>query len=136
MHRSNRPRYGRRDWPPRGAMSHSVLFRSAFRCKIAFPAISDRSSVCLIDPVIGMREAVFIRRNEARWKKLEQVLHGMDRLSADEASELYIQLNDDLSYARTFYPRGSVPEYLNGLATRLHHHIYRNQRTARSRFIS
>ncbi len=83
-----------------------------------------------------MREAVFIRRNEARWKKLEQVLHGMDRLSADEASELYIQLNDDLSYARTFYPKGSVPEYLNGLATRLHHHIYRNQRTARSRFIT
>src|SRR5690606_41459536 len=108
MHRSNMPRYGRRDWPPRGAMSRSVLFRSAFRCKIAFPAISDRSSVCLIDPVIGMREAVFIRRNEARWKKLEQVLHGMDRLSADEAAQLYIKLIAGLSNARPLYTTGST----------------------------
>ena len=82
-----------------------------------------------------MREAAFIQRNQAKWKRLEQVVHGMDKLSGDEASDLYIQLNDDLSYARTFYPKSKIPDYLNGLAVKLHQHIYRNQRTPRGRFI-
>lgn len=83
-----------------------------------------------------MREAAFIQRNQQRWQRLEQVLGGMHGLSGDEVSDLYIQLNDDLSYARTFYPTGKLPEYLNGLAVRLHHHIYRNRRTPRGRFIT
>ncbi len=83
-----------------------------------------------------MREAAFIKRNEARWQRLEQVLSGMHALSGDEASSLYIQLNDDLSYARTFYAKSPVTGYLNGLAVRLHQHIYRNKRTPRRRFIT
>lgn len=83
-----------------------------------------------------MREAAFIKRNEAKWQRLEQVITGLDKLTGDEASDLYIQLNDDLSYARTFYPNSRVPEYLNGLASRLHHHIYRNERTPKGRFIT
>ncbi len=83
-----------------------------------------------------MREAAFIKKNESKWQRLEQVVTGLDKLSADEASDLYIQLNDDLSYARTFYPGSKVPEYLNGLASRLHHHIYRNQRTPKGRLIT
>lgn len=81
-----------------------------------------------------MREAAFIQRNQEKWQRLEKVVDGMDGLSGDEASELYIQLNDDLSYARTFYPKSNIPIYLNGLAVRLHQHIYRNQRTPRGRF--
>lgn len=83
-----------------------------------------------------MREAAFIQRNQAKWQRLEQVLQGLDGLSGDEASNLYIELNDDLSYARTFYPRSNIPTYLNGLASRLHQHIYRNQRTPRGRFLT
>ncbi|MCB0771436.1 MAG: stage II sporulation protein M, partial [Flavobacteriales bacterium] len=73
-----------------------------------------------------MREAAFIHRNQAKWQRLEQVLQGLDGLSGDETSDLYIELNDDLSYARTFYPQSNIAIYLNGLAARLHHHIYRN----------
>lgn len=84
----------------------------------------------------GMREAAFIKRNEAKWKRLEQLLSGLDRMSGDEASDLYIQLNDDLSYARTFYAKSPVTLYLNGLAVRLHQYIYRNKRTPARRFLS
>lgn len=83
-----------------------------------------------------MREAAFIKRNQKRWKQLEQVLGGMDRISGDDASDLYIQLNDDLSYARTFYPKSPITSYLNGIAVRLHQHIYRNKRTPKGRFIT
>jgi uncharacterized membrane protein SpoIIM required for sporulation len=82
-----------------------------------------------------MREAAFIHRNQAKWQRLEQVLQGLDGLSGDETSNLYIELNDDLSYARTFYPQSNIAIYLNGLAARMHHHIYRNQRTPRGRFL-
>lgn len=81
-----------------------------------------------------MREAAFIQQNKPKWERLELVVDGLDKLSSDEASELYIALNDDLSYAQTFYPTSNIVTYLNGLASRLHHHIYRNKRTNRGRF--
>ena len=82
-----------------------------------------------------MREAAFIQRNKQRWHQLEQVVDGLERLSADDVSELYVQLTDDLSYARTFYPDSNVQHFLNGLAARTHQYIHRNQRTPRGRFV-
>ncbi|MBK8497676.1 MAG: stage II sporulation protein M [Flavobacteriales bacterium] len=83
-----------------------------------------------------MREAAFIQRNQAKWQRLEQAVTGLDKLSGDEASDLYIQLTDDLGYAQTFYPKSKITTYLNGLAVRLHQHIYRNQRVPRKRFLT
>lgn len=83
-----------------------------------------------------MREAAFIHRNQDKWKRLEKNLDRMASLHGDEASELYIQLTDDLSYARTFYPNSNITGYLNGLAVRLHQHIHRNQQVPRKRFIT
>lgn len=83
-----------------------------------------------------MREAAFIHRNKSRWEKLERSLNGLDQLGADEASDLYIQLTDDVSYARTYYPKSTVLIYLNGLASKLHQHVYRNKPVERGRFIT
>lgn len=83
-----------------------------------------------------MREAAFIQRNQAKWQRLEQVVSGLGKLTGDETSDLYIQLNDDLAYAQTFYPKSRITIYLNSLLVRLHQHIYRNQRTPRGRFIT
>ncbi|HRH38011.1 MAG TPA: stage II sporulation protein M [Flavobacteriales bacterium] len=83
-----------------------------------------------------MREAAFIQRNQTKWQHLEQVVKGLNKLTGDEASDLYVQLNDDLAYAQTFYPKSKITIYLNGLLLRLHQHIYRNQRTPRKRFIT
>ena len=84
-----------------------------------------------------MREAAFVKRNSGKWSRLEQVVAGKGRdLSPDEASTLYLELNDDLSYARTFYPGAQVTAYLNGLAAGMHRRIYRNKRTGLGRFVS
>lgn len=83
-----------------------------------------------------MREAAFINRNKAKWQRLEKAADGLDKLSADEANDLYIELTDDLSYARTFYPRSNVTSYLNGVSARVHQMLHRNERTDRSRFIT
>ncbi len=84
-----------------------------------------------------MREAAFVKRNSTKWQRLEQlVARKGEAITPDEASALYIELNDDLSYARTFYPGAQVTAYLNGLAAGMHRHIYRNQRTGLGRFVS
>ncbi len=84
-----------------------------------------------------MREAAFVKRNSTKWQRLEQlVARKGGAITPDEASALYIELNDDLSYARTFYPGAQVTAYLNSLAAGMHRHIYRNQRTGLGRFLS
>ena len=84
-----------------------------------------------------MREAAFTKRNQAKWKRLEAlVVHADKSTTADESSTLYIQLTDDLSYARTFYPGAEVTAYLNALAARMHQHVHKNQKTRSDRLIT
>ncbi len=81
-----------------------------------------------------MREAAFIKKSKDRWSRLEAAGQQLKGLSADEASELYVRLMDDLSYARTYYPRSAVVTYLNGLAAHVHQYVYRNKPVDRRRF--
>lgn len=74
-----------------------------------------------------MREVVFLKNNEARWKKLEEGLANNSVQNPDKLSEMFIQLTDDLSYARTFYPGTRTVDYLNELAFKLHSELYKNK---------
>ena len=55
-------------------------------------------------------------------------------LSADRLAQLYIEITDDLSYVKTFYPGSNLIEYLNNLAFNLHNKIYRNKKEDKNRF--
>ena len=79
-----------------------------------------------------MRETSFIQQNEAKWKEFEQILGG-ERHAPEKLNDLFIQVTDDLSYARTFYPNRSVRVYLNGLAQRIFFKIYKGKTSRRSR---
>lgn len=83
-----------------------------------------------------MREIVFLNKYKEKWDTLDKDLSGNKRISADELSDLFIQLTDDLSYARTFYPESKVTQYLNDLSVKVHREIYRNKKENRSRFIA
>lgn len=74
-----------------------------------------------------MREVVFLKNNEDRWRKLEQGLANNSVRDPDKLSEMFIQLTDDLSYARTFYPGTKTVDYLNELAFKLHTELYKNK---------
>ncbi|RSK47738.1 stage II sporulation protein M [Hymenobacter rigui] len=76
-----------------------------------------------------MREAVFLRQNEARWKQYEQRATGPEDLAAR-----FIALTDDLAYAQTFYPGSPTTRYLNDLAARQHQALYKNKSESTSRF--
>lgn len=74
-----------------------------------------------------MKETKFIEQNREKWAGFEQMLRE-DRRDPDKLNELFIQVTDDLSYARTFYPNRSVRVFLNSLAQRVFHNIYRGKR--------
>ncbi len=54
-------------------------------------------------------------------------------MQPDELADHYIQLTDDLSYARTFYSQSSVVQYLNTLSSKAYHLIYQNKREKSTR---
>ncbi|GGE94410.1 stage II sporulation protein M [Hymenobacter cavernae] len=77
-----------------------------------------------------MREAVFLRQNAEKWRLYEtQPAQGPDELAAR-----FIELTDDLSFARTFYPESPTTQYLNDLTGKLHQAIYKNKKERTGRF--
>lgn len=82
-----------------------------------------------------MREAAFVKRNQARWQQIEKDLQS-NRPDPDRLAEIFIQLTDDLAFARTQYPDSRVTLYLNNLTSKIHHTIYRNKREDQKRFVT
>jgi uncharacterized membrane protein SpoIIM required for sporulation len=83
-----------------------------------------------------MKEAAFVKQNKPRWEEFELVMNGQDYRDPDRLAELFIQITDDLSFARTQYPDSRTTKYLNALASKVHLEIYKNKREDKSRFIS
>ena len=77
-----------------------------------------------------MREAVFLRQNQARWQQYEQ----RPAAGPDELAARFVALTDDLAYAQTFYPASPTTAYLNTLTGQLHQRLYANKREGRGRF--
>lgn len=80
-----------------------------------------------------MKETKFIEQNKDKWAEFETLLRDNQR-DPERLNDLFIQITDDLSYARTFYPNRSVRIYLNSLAQRVFHNVYRGKRFPASRF--
>ncbi len=76
-----------------------------------------------------MRETSFVNRNHKKWSNIEKEMH-RDNTDPDKLKKLFVEVTDDLSYSRTFYPNRSVRVYLNALAQRLFQKVYRNERSS------
>ena len=79
-----------------------------------------------------MKEISFLRKNEQKWLSLEKELSNKNK-NPRYLAEQFIELTDDLAYARTHYPNTKTTDYLNGLTVRFHQEIYKNKREADSR---
>ena len=84
-----------------------------------------------------MKEVQFIKNNSERWREVELFLSKKTSIhDPDKLAELFIQLTDDLSYSKTFYPQSKTTQYLNSLTSKLHQSVYKNKKEKRSRIIS
>src|SRR5688500_13694339 len=83
-----------------------------------------------------MREAAFIKQNRSRWEEFEKVIKNPQQASPDRLAELFVQVTDDLSFARTQYPESRTTLYLNDLAGKVHLEIYKNKKEEKNRFVA
>lgn len=79
-----------------------------------------------------MREALFVKQNSAKWKDYEQ----LQTNNPDEMADRFIDITNDLAYAKTFYPGSKTTAYLNGVASVLHQSIYKNKKEKTNRFLT
>ena len=79
-----------------------------------------------------MKETSFINQNKKKWAKFEQ-MSKQAKNDPDEMSRLFVEITDDLAYARTHYSKRSVRVYLNSLAQQIFHSIYKKKREPLSR---
>lgn len=79
-----------------------------------------------------MREALFVKQNSEKWKNYEALQTG----NPDELASRFIDITNDLAYAKTFYPQSKTTAYLNGVAAVLHQAIYKNKKEEKGKFAS
>ncbi len=71
-----------------------------------------------------MREIVFSKLNKSRWQEAEKILAAKNATNPEVLSKVYMQLNDDLAYAQTYYPHSKTTAYLNQLVLSSHQNIH------------
>ena len=74
-----------------------------------------------------MREAAFVKQNKDKWLEFESILKNKTNIDPDLLSDLYIEITDHLSYAKTFYKNSNTERYLNQLASQAHQNIYKTK---------
>ena len=72
---------------------------------------------------------MFIKKNADKWNKYQH----SPTDNPDETAERFVNLIDDLSYAKTFYPRSKVTRWVNGIAAGIYQSIYQNKKEKYSR---
>jgi uncharacterized membrane protein SpoIIM required for sporulation len=80
-----------------------------------------------------MKETRFIDQNKQKWQEAETLL---DRHQKDpeKLGNLFVQVVDDLSYSRTYYPNRSVRVYLNKIARQYFSIIYSHRKEKHNQF--
>lgn len=81
-----------------------------------------------------MKETTFINQNKKKWAQFEK-MSKQSISDPDKVSQLFVEITDDLAYARTHYSKRSVRVYLNSLAQQVFHSIYKKKREPLSRLI-
>lgn len=82
-----------------------------------------------------MRETRFIQQNREKWEDFEK----FDREKQNDPEKMgrfFVEITDDLSYARTFYANRSVRVYLNNVAQQLFLRLSNNKPLAANEFLN
>ena len=82
-----------------------------------------------------MKESKFIQERKEDWAEFEKLSKAKQK-DPDLISNLFVQITNDLSHARTFYRNRSVRLYLNNLAQKIFHDIYKNKKIQKNRFLN
>ncbi len=82
-----------------------------------------------------MREAAFLKANAKKWENYEQRMRAGE-VDPDVIATMYVELTDDLAYARSYYPESDTVAYLNQLVAGMHQRVYKNRKESGNRFVT
>jgi uncharacterized membrane protein SpoIIM required for sporulation len=83
-----------------------------------------------------MREVIFLRKNEKKWREVEDILSGNSPATPDKLADLYIEMTDDLAFSQTNYPDSKTTVYLNGITAEIYQAVYKNKKEKSNRFVN
>jgi uncharacterized membrane protein SpoIIM required for sporulation len=75
-----------------------------------------------------MKEVQFLNNNSKKWKNFESQFAKKSDPNSDEKANTFVEILDDLSYAKTYYPKGKTHKYLNSISARVQQKIYKNNK--------
>ena len=76
-----------------------------------------------------MKEIEFLNKNQAKWENCKKLFNSSTPIDSDVLAQNYLELLNDLSYARTYYPKGKSTVYLNQLTKQLHLQVYKSKKS-------
>jgi uncharacterized membrane protein SpoIIM required for sporulation len=79
-----------------------------------------------------VKEITFLKQNVERWEGYEALTQKQDTKPA-EVTEMFVELTDDLSFARSNFPESKTTAYVNRLASQIHHRVYKNKKESSNR---
>lgn len=83
-----------------------------------------------------MREVIFLRKNEKKWREIESMLSKNSSINPDRLADFYIEMTDDLAFAQTNYPDSKTTVYLNGITAEVYQAVYKNKKEKSNRFMN
>lgn len=83
-----------------------------------------------------MKLPTFIKQKNKIWSEFEQFLDKKSDVDVEVLADLYVEILEDLSYAKTFYPKSDIIPYLNSLANRAHRKIYRSKKESSNKLVN
>ncbi len=73
-----------------------------------------------------MRETDFIAQNKEKWRQLEE-LNASKKKDPEKLGDLFVEVTNDLSFAKSYFPNRSIRIYLNNLALKVHSTVYKSR---------
>ncbi len=82
-----------------------------------------------------MKEITFLKQNAEKWEAYEASLEKKEAEHPAKVAEMFIELTDDYSYAKSNFESSKTTKYLNSLAARIHQLVYRNKKESNKRVL-
>jgi uncharacterized membrane protein SpoIIM required for sporulation len=83
-----------------------------------------------------MKEITFLKQNSDKWESYEKVVEPGRNIDPTQLTNMFVEITDDLSFANTNYAQTTTSAYVNGLASKVHHLVYKNKKESGNRFVT
>jgi uncharacterized membrane protein SpoIIM required for sporulation len=83
-----------------------------------------------------VKEITFLKQNSSKWEEYEALLDKSEAKHPAKVTEIFIEVTDDFSYAKSNYQGSKSVTYLNGLASRVHQLVYKNKKESNKKILS